>query len=157
MHADSVRIAPPRRPIRLVLSVADHVEGRWRAICVMPDKDLSVSFAHFPRSGRYSRGAVEPRHFDEGPVAVEAPTVKGAHDSVATHTSPDAEMGTQMRTVSVEDARHSRLVPEQHKVTTQVLQCFDLARSEVRSAGHAEPTIGFRREGVAGGHGSEPS
>jgi hypothetical protein len=47
-----------------------------------------------------------------------------------------------MRTVSVEDARYARLVAEQHKLTTQVLQRLDLARSEVRSDGHAEPAIG---------------
>jgi hypothetical protein len=64
--------------------------------------------------GGSPRWAVESGHLDELSFAVETPTVEGTGNAVSAYTPSDAEMGTEMRTMGIEDARTSVLASEHH-------------------------------------------
>ena len=121
MDAHPVGVAPPRRPLRLVLPVADHLVARRRRL-VRGARRRCARCARTPSHARAAArgGAVESRHLDQLAVAVEAPTVERAGDAVTAHTTPDAQVGTEVGTVGIEDPGASVLAPEEHQVAAQV-------------------------------------
>jgi hypothetical protein len=109
---------------------------------VVPDEDSPISFAYWPCACRNPGSAIESRHFDELTLTVKTPAVEGTCNAVAAHTSADAEMGTEMRTVGIKDARTSILATEHHQIAIEVLCRLHLAWAEIRCCADAEPTVG---------------
>ena len=97
------------------------IEGGGRAVEVVPGPDDTGGLAG--RVGpRADAGRLPLRvgHVEAGSIASELPAVEGAADPVALDLAAHAEVGAEMRTVSVESIRAAFLGPEHHELLAEV-------------------------------------
>ena len=108
---------------------------------MVPDEDSPIPLAHIPCVCVGPRRAVQTWHFGKLAFAVEAPTVEGADDSVAAHTSADAKMGAEVWAVGIEYARGSVLATEEHQLAAKVVHWHYVALGEIIGSANTEPTV----------------
>ena len=120
---------------------------------MVPDEDVAVPLADRPRPRRGPWRPIESRHLDEPTVALEPPAVERAGDAVAAHATPDAQVGSQVGAVRIEDPGHPVLATEEHEFASEVGH-RRARRPTARSA--PAPTLnqpfGDDGNGIAGAH-----
>jgi hypothetical protein len=67
-----------------------------------------------------SRLTIQPRHFGEFASAFKAPPMERTGDSIPTYATADAQVGSQVRAVSIKDPSDSVLTPEEYEIPSEV-------------------------------------
>ena len=119
---------------------------------MVPDEDSAIALTYRPRVGTGSWFAIQSRHFGELAIAVKAPTMERTGDSVPADPAADAQVGSQVGAVGVEDPGNFVLASEEDEIMAEVGHRSHLAWCEVCSGADAEPAVGGGGERVSGVH-----
>ena len=84
--------------------------------------------------------------------AVEAPAMERAGEAVAANTPADAQVGTEMRTVRIEDPGAAVVAPEQDQVTAQVAEGPHVPTGQTFGGADPEPAVGRGGKRIARAH-----